>query len=1523
MTEATTNRDSQPTDDAERKRRRRRRRAWFSLAFVTMVTVAAIVVARTNVLARKVAQLVRTEVSRQTGLELRYDHVGFSWRHLTVRAEGVQLLHPREGRLASIDVLEVRPSFASLFRSAVKIASIDVDGGEVVLRFRHGQLVNGPTSHDQGNQQPGELPFRDLAISDVHVRIEHDQLGTLDLPSVDLDVRNVDRDHLLLGVLAQDGSITNARCFSGRVSHLEARGELDHFRTLTVALAHVEAGRISARVREAVIPLDRSGPIHADAEISGPIPAFLCPIEMPHYAPRPHGDITLNVNGRFDPSAMRFVSGRLDPTSLRFEAVGHLHTRNTSLEMPWGDQTGRFGLGDDNDIHFTANQSEVRFDSLTVHHSGGTLVSPGSQPQHPIRLVLGDFTHPTLEGHLDVAGVQLVRLVHELSVTEFAKVSWNISASADLHGELWRFGEPADPHHPALWFDVNADTRDFAMLRDFYMREPQFAVISIPRGNITGQISIDPTHVRFRRLVGLFGVNNRSRLDVDLVQLRMQHDDRYPDVVLEGARGNDIVLEDIGHIADFPISGTASFTAHGGGIFRDPIVTGEAHVRNFHYNGLPLGDYDTRAGTEWYFRNLRVDMPIIDARAGRSTFVARNSYLDFSRWTLSAGTHVASDNFYLRDYYHMFKFENDPTFELYGGQTMPRCPSHGVARVSGIPCVDPSDPYESDPRRTHVPAGTNTGHVETDVTFVLGRPGDDPGGVMDVELWGRNLYVTGFDEPLDHFDVHHRYTWLIRAQGYRGARQLLDYGRGRYAGGTVEAWGNVDLGGQMHFTANVRDVSIAQTVMAHDLGVAGLLNASGSLEGWPESQRWTLDADLHNVTTAQRNFGDVTLRLRSHPETTPPRDPAARPPRTIWTLDGDALNTAMHVTGSMTVPWHATSWRDVDGITHPSWDRDWTHSLVGGHVALVRTLDLAPFVPARLAARMGSALHASLRGRLDIDHALLGDLSHADARLTVDELDVGTEQLRLALDHQEHLSACVHDGIYWIEPSASTNASVCETVPAALRGRVTVNRATAPLPSARFLGPEGTQFTVSGGGNTAGRLGVRLDGQLDLSRLASLIPGVSWARGAGTFQVNVAGDAANPQLSGMFQLHGGAVGADVLPNPIEDIELAVRLDGSDIVLSSAAAQFGSSSIDMTGGRIHIAGRDIDRVQIPVRVQNLSLVPMQGVEVALDANTLLSWQPGQRLPVFSGDVNLARVRYTRPIDVSGDRSGARLGASGSNEAPYDPNDDHVQLNLNIHAREPIRIANNLVDGEITIAENEQPFRVLGTDQRVGVIGTLLIPRGRVVLPFFRGSDFEISRGRIEFNSAERIDPNFDLRAQTEVRRSIDASRNQQWRVDLHAFGSPGRFSLDKTSDPPLSFNDIALLLTFGATRAELDQAGASNLGSAIAVQALATASGIDRTVRQAIGFIDEFRIGTAYSPSSGRTVPQVAIGRRVSDNVHVGATVNTTDQREMRATVDVRVSDHTSVQLGWDNYNNSTTSTIGNLGADVRWRLEFE
>jgi translocation and assembly module TamB len=163
----------------------------------------------------------------------------------------------------------------------------------------------------------------------------------------------------------------------------------------------------------------------------------------------------------------------------------------------------------------------------------------------------------------------------------------------------------------------------------------------------------------------------------------------------------------------------------------------------------------------------------------------------------------------------------------------------------------------------------------------------------------------------------------------------------------------------------------------------------------------------------------------------------------------------------------------------------------------------------------------------------------------------------------------------------------------------------------------------------------------------------------------------------------------------------------------------------------------------------------------------------------------------------------------------------------------------------------------------------------------------------------------------------------WRITLHAYGDADNLRLDMTSDPALSQEDIVLLLTVGMTHAELDQLQASSLGGTAALEALSSLTGADTAVRKAVPVIDDFRLGSAYSSRTGRTEPTVTLGKRLTNEVRANVTSGISDDREIRSNVEWKLTPRVSVQGSYDNVNDVSSSSLGDLGADVRFRLEFE
>jgi len=81
--------------------------------------------------------------------------------------------------------------------------------------------------------------------------------------------------------------------------------------------------------------------------------------------------------------------------------------------------------------------------------------------------------------------------------------------------------------------------------------------------------------------------------------------------------------------------------------------------------------------------------------------------------------------------------------------------------------------------------------------------------------------------------------------------------------------------------------------------------------------------------------------------------------------------------------------------------------------------------------------------------------------------------------------------------------------------------------------------------------------------------------------------------------------------------------------------------------------------------------------------------------------------------------------------------------------------------------------------------------------------------------------------------------------------------------------------------------------------------------------------SAYSSRTGRTEPTITIGKRLSDRIRANVTSGVAESREIRSNVEWQLSPRVSVEGSYDNVNDISSSSLGNLGADVRWRMEFE
>lgn len=181
---------------------------------------------------------------------------------------------------------------------------------------------------------------------------------------------------------------------------------------------------------------------------------------------------------------------------------------------------------------------------------------------------------------------------------------------------------------------------------------------------------------------------------------------------------------------------------------------------------------------------------------------------------------------------------------------------------------------------------------------------------------------------------------------------------------------------------------------------------------------------------------------------------------------------------------------------------------------------------------------------------------------------------------------------------------------------------------------------------------------------------------------------------------------------------------------------------------------------------------------------------------------------------------------------------------------------------------------GTLDRPLIFGTAEIVRGEAE---FEGRRYVVTRGSLDFANPDRIQPFFDIEAETRVRVP-----GQTYRITMRMAGTTDRLQPQFQSDPPLQTLDIlALLFSDQAPSGDMELARLQRpneqeqrLVEARTTRALtgALAAEVGRVVEQTFG-VDTFQItpllNDPYQQSARvnlNPTARVTIGKRISSRV---------------------------------------------------------
>src|SRR5688572_1256604 len=482
--------------------------------------------------------------------------------------------------------------------------------------------------------------------------------------------------------------------------------------------------------------------------------------------------------------------------------------------------------------------------------------------------------------------------------------------------------------------------------------------------------------------------------------------------------------------------------------------------------------------------------------------------------------------------------------------------------------------------------------------------------------------------------------------------------------------------------------------------------------------------------------------------------------------------------------------------------------------------------------------------------------------------------------------------------------------------RVLMNNNVVRIDDMRFVG-DGTELDLSGTMDlNARRVAGLARGAANLGILQGFYRNI---RSSGNAQLTaqVSGSLDAPIILGRATIDNGRLRYFSLPHSLEAVNGTILFDSRNIRLDGLTARVADGQVNFDG-RIGLEGYAPADLALTATGRNMRLRYPEGVRSEVDTDLSLTGRV--TAPVLSGMVTVQNAVWTTKFGGGGNLFDFGGGAGGGTPivaaAPANSTMPPVRLDVRVIAPGTLRIENN--DANI-VSSADLTFR--GTYERPIVFGSADISRGEFI---FEGRRYVVTRGRLDFTNPVRIEPNFDIAAETQVRVP-----NQTYRVTLSASGTMQRLRPTFSSDPPLRQVDVAALLLgdLGAAQdADLNRLRRPDISTEqqlvqarVARMLVSPISGqIGEVVEQTFG-VDTFQLTPLVSDplgNSSRFNPsaRLTIGKRISNRAYL------TFSRSISTTSDqiILLEYDQTDRISWILTRNEDES----YALDIRVRKEF-
>ncbi|HEY3744530.1 MAG TPA: translocation/assembly module TamB domain-containing protein [Bryobacteraceae bacterium] len=427
---------------------------------------------------------------------------------------------------------------------------------------------------------------------------------------------------------------------------------------------------------------------------------------------------------------------------------------------------------------------------------------------------------------------------------------------------------------------------------------------------------------------------------------------------------------------------------------------------------------------------------------------------------------------------------------------------------------------------------------------------------------------------------------------------------------------------------------------------------------------------------------------------------------------------------------------------------------------------------------------------------------------------------------------------------------------------------------------------------------LRVKGGLNLGQLQMFRQDLL-ASGTATMDATVHGSLTDPQVNGSLTLAKASLYFGDLPVGLDNVNGSVSFDRNRATIQSLAAESGGGRMGLTGfigfgGPALIYRLQGDAHGVRVRYP-------EGASTTVNATVSLTGTSEESL--LTGTVTIVRAAFTPRSDLGSLMS----NLTKSTIAPIPQENDYIlgmHLDVRIESEPNLEFQTSLTRG----LQAEVDLRLRGTAARPTLLGDVSFSEGEISL---FGNKYTLNRGDIRFFNPTRIEPVFDLEAQTRA-RGID--------VNISFSGTASKLNVSYRSDPPLQPTDIIALLAIGrdpnisaglAASQTTQPSAANGLGSVVGE---AVASSVTNRLQKFFG-VTKIKIDPQLTGLDNIPQARITLEQQVSNDVTMTFITNIARTSEQ------------IVRIEWDLSKQWSALAIrdenGLFGIDIQYKRRFK